>query len=237
MSEYTTGDMAKLCKITVRTVQYYDSRGILVPSALSEGGRRLYSEKDLKKLKLICCLRDLDLSISSIADILEADNSENVISAILQEQRTAIERNIQKQGESLKVINSFLAELKDCRSFSVDSINDIVTVMQNKERLKKVHIRMVIAGLMMDAIEIGTLLLWILKGIWFPFVLGMLAIAALGIWAFNYYYKNVSYICPECHKVFKASKREVFLSKHTPKARKLTCRHCCSKGWCVEIGD
>ena len=50
MSIYTTGEIAKLCGVTVRTVQYYDSRSILVPSALSEGGRRLYSEEDLKGL-------------------------------------------------------------------------------------------------------------------------------------------------------------------------------------------
>ena len=37
MSKYTTGEMAKLCGVTVRTVQYYDTRGILIPSALSEG--------------------------------------------------------------------------------------------------------------------------------------------------------------------------------------------------------
>lgn len=33
MSIYTTGEIAKLCGVTVRTVQYYDSRNILVPSA------------------------------------------------------------------------------------------------------------------------------------------------------------------------------------------------------------
>ena len=50
MAQYTTGELAKECGITVRTVQFYDQRGILVPSALTEGGRRLYSEEDLKKL-------------------------------------------------------------------------------------------------------------------------------------------------------------------------------------------
>ena len=53
MSHYTTGEIAKLCGVTIRTVQYYDSRGILVPSELSEGGRRLYSENDLKKMKIM----------------------------------------------------------------------------------------------------------------------------------------------------------------------------------------
>lgn len=54
MAYYTTGEIAKAAKVTVRTVQYYDRQGLLHPSALSEGGRRLYEEKDLTLLKLIC---------------------------------------------------------------------------------------------------------------------------------------------------------------------------------------
>ncbi len=52
MSKYTTGELAKLCGVTVRTVQYYDTRGILIPSEISEGGRRLYSDNDLKRMKI-----------------------------------------------------------------------------------------------------------------------------------------------------------------------------------------
>ena len=70
MSKYTTGDIAKLCGVTVRTVQYYDSRNLLVPSALSEGGRRLYSDQDLQRLKVICFLRDLDLPINTISALV-----------------------------------------------------------------------------------------------------------------------------------------------------------------------
>ena len=69
MSIYTTGEIAKLCGVTVRTVQYYDSRNILAPSALSEGGRRLYSEEDLKRLQMICFLREAGLSINSIFEL------------------------------------------------------------------------------------------------------------------------------------------------------------------------
>ena len=57
MSKYTTRELAKLCSVTVRTVQYYDTRGILIPSELSEGGRRLYSDDDLRRMKIICFLR------------------------------------------------------------------------------------------------------------------------------------------------------------------------------------
>lgn len=90
MSKYTTGEMAKLCNVTVRTVQYYDTRGILIPAELSEGGRRLYNDDDLKKLRLICYLKNIGLSLDSIADILTAENGKNVISTILQEQRAQL---------------------------------------------------------------------------------------------------------------------------------------------------
>ena len=33
MSKYTTGEIAKLCGVSVRTVQYYDERGILTPES------------------------------------------------------------------------------------------------------------------------------------------------------------------------------------------------------------
>ena len=74
MSKYTTGEIAKLCGVSVRTVQYYDERGILIPSELSEGGRRLYSEDDYKKLKIICFLRDAGISIKSIGELLSESN-------------------------------------------------------------------------------------------------------------------------------------------------------------------
>ena len=80
MSKYTTGELAKLCNVTVRTVQYYDKRGILIPTELSEGGRRLYSESDLQRLKVICFLREVDVPIDAISQLLEEEHPEKVIS-------------------------------------------------------------------------------------------------------------------------------------------------------------
>ena len=84
MSKYTTGEIAKLCGVSVRTVQYYDSRGILVPSELSEGGRRLYSEEDLKRMEIICFLRELDLPINTISQLLDEEHPEDVIDLFLE---------------------------------------------------------------------------------------------------------------------------------------------------------
>ena len=90
MSKYTTGELAKLCNVSVRTVQYYDTRNILVPSELSEGGRRLYSEEDLKRMKIICFLRDAGISINDIGKVLSEENTESVISILLNQQEEAL---------------------------------------------------------------------------------------------------------------------------------------------------
>ena len=104
MSKYTTGEIAKLCNVSVRTVQYYDTRGILVPTELSEGGRRLYTEDDLKKCKVICFLRDLDIPINSIAEILAEPNQSSVIGLLLQRQKQILKSEIESNEQKLQNI-------------------------------------------------------------------------------------------------------------------------------------
>ena len=131
MSKYTTGEMAKLCDVSVRTVQYYDSRKILVPSELSEGGRRLYSEDDLRKLKIICFLRSVDVPINSIAELFEEENPEKVIAILLEQQKKELTDELNERQEKLRVLERMERELKVMESFSIDSINDIAHIMKN----------------------------------------------------------------------------------------------------------
>ncbi len=100
MSKYTMGEIAKLCGVTVRTVQYYDTRGILVPSALSEGGRRLYSEDDLKRMKVICFLRELDIPINAISQILKEEHPEKVIELLIEQQESVLSDEISEKKKS-----------------------------------------------------------------------------------------------------------------------------------------
>lgn len=234
MSEYTTGEMAKLCKITVRTVQYYDSRNILVPSRISEGGRRLYSEDDLQKLKVICFLREIGFSINNIGELLSEENPENVISILLSQQQQTLKEEIFEKQSQLDVVEHLMRELKSVSNFSVKSITDIAHVMKNKRKLAKVRGITLAVGVVMDIIEVATLLLWITKGIWLPFAVGMAVCVIMGIVITKHYFDNVSYICPCCHKIFRPSIKESLFSQHTPKTRKLKCPNCGHKVFCVE---
>ena len=235
MSKYTTGEMAKLCSVSVRTVQYYDKRGILVPSELSEGGRRIYSEDDLQKLKIICFLRELDISINSISEILQEEKPQRIIQLLLEQQKQLLISEIGERQNKLKVLKKLSDSVKDDEDFSVKSIGDVAYHMKSKNKLTKARGVLLTIGIIIDIVEVATIVLWITTGMWLPFVIGMCICAIIGTWVSLYYMKRVAYICPECHEVFKPTKREIFFAAHNPKARKLRCTCCGHKGYCVEV--
>lgn len=234
MSKYTTGEMAKLCGVSVRTVQYYDTRGILTPSELSEGGRRLYSEDDLKRMKIICFLRDAGISINSIGELLSEANPGSVISVLLEQQEQTLSEEIKERQAKLEVLGGIRRALKSVSNFSIESIGDIAYQLENKKEMKRFHAILLITGIPFSIFQWGSIILWIMTGIWWPFILYGLLVIPYGIWVTRYYFSRVAYICPQCHEVFKPNLKEAFWARHTPTLRKLTCTHCGYKGFCVE---
>ena len=235
MSKYTTGEIAKLCGVTVRTVQYYDSRSILVPSELSEGGRRLYSDEDLKRMKVICFLRELDVPINAISQLLSEEDPGSVIDLLLDQQEKLLRGEIKERQEKLAKLEQLQREIRTVEHFSIESIGDIANIMENKKKLHRIRWTMLGVGLVAEAIEIGTALLWALEGIWWPFAfVGLPVVIGLSVWISWYYFKNVAYICPKCHENFNPRLKEAFWANHTPTTRKLTCPYCGHKGFCVE---
>ncbi len=234
MSQYTTGELAKACGVTVRTVQFYDQRGILIPSALTEGGRRLYSEDDLKRMKIICFLRDTGLSLDTIGKLLKEEDPGSVISIFLEQQEQVLQEEISERQEQMNRLEELKKEIKSNATFSIDSIGDIATIMENKKKLSAVHRNMLLTGLPVSILQWAAILLWIFKSIWWLFPVWVIVAIIYGVTISRYYYRSVAYICPQCHEVFKPAFKEMFWARHTPKTRKLTCVKCGHHGYCVE---
>lgn len=235
MSLYTTGEIAKLAGVSVRTVQFYDRKGILPPSQLSEGGRRLYSQEDLGKLQRICLWKTMGLSLEAIKGILESQNADKVLELLLEQQAKALEEDIQDRQQQLRSIRALEENLKSAEKIPVNSISDMEQLMKNKQKLRKVHGVMIALGILADLIQAAGLVLWIVKGIWQPFVICFAVAVVIGLLLTRYYYRNTEYLCPACGVRFRPGVKEFLFSKHTPKTRKLTCSHCGEKDYCVEV--
>ena len=232
---YTTGELAKLCGVSVRTVQYYDTRGILTPSTLSEGGRRLYSEGDLGQMRIICFLRDAGISINAIGELFAEEHPEKVIALLLEQQEIALKEEIAEGQRKLGIVESIRRELKGLPNFSVASIGDIAQMMKQNKKLKKMRLMMLLTGIPVTALQWVAIILWITNGLWWLFPIWLGVAISWGIYVSAYYFKHVAYIWPECHEVFRPRIKEAFWAYHTPKMRKLTCPHCGHRGMCVEI--
>lgn len=238
MSQYTTGEIAKLCGVTVRTVQYYDSRDILTPSELTEGGRRLYSEEDVKRLKVICMLRELGLSINVIGQLFKEEDPASVIDVLLGQQEQLLKEEIEQRQTQLGRIAELQRGLKSMEHFSIETIGDMAKVMENKKKMNRLYFTFLAIGIPVELVEIACIVLWIKTGIWWPFALWMLLIIPFIIWFIRYYHRKVAYICPQCHSTFRPGMKEFTFANHTLRTRKLTCTCCGHKGFCVETwGD
>ncbi len=237
MSEYTTGELAKLGNVSVRTLQFYDKKALLYPSTKTESGKRIYNDDDLKRLKLILLLKSLGLSLDAIAEILDSEDSSNILSLMLQQQEKVIKQQVAESKSQLKVIESIQRNLPDLENISLKTIDDIDTIMENKKSLRKVHRNLILIGIPLDIIEIGTLVYGIMTGHWLPFILGMIVVIAGASWLTIYYFNQTNYICPHCNYEFKPTFWKAFSSRHNSRARKLTCPNCGETNYCVEVYD
>jgi DNA-binding transcriptional MerR regulator len=67
------GELAKRAGLTVRTLHHYEQTGLLVPSARSEAGYRLYNLAAIQRLHMIKALSQAGLELATIKDYLDRD--------------------------------------------------------------------------------------------------------------------------------------------------------------------
>lgn len=67
----TVGEVAELAGVSVRTLHHYDELGLVVPSARSDAGYRLYDRADLERLQEVLVLRALGLSLAEVRAVLD----------------------------------------------------------------------------------------------------------------------------------------------------------------------
>jgi DNA-binding transcriptional MerR regulator len=66
---YSISDLAKEFALTTRTIRFYEDEGLLAPKRA--GTRRLYTERERVRIKLILRGKRLGLSLSEIRELLD----------------------------------------------------------------------------------------------------------------------------------------------------------------------
>ena len=234
MSNYTTGEMAKLCNVSVRTVQFYDTKGILHPSDLTEGGRRIYNDEDLRRFQLVCTLKAIGLSLKSIKSVLESELSGKILTILLDEQVELLSGEIDERQKQLEMINVIKENIREKAVVPEKTILGIENIMEkkNKDQSKK-KLRMTYIGVGVASVLGLLFMAWlVVSQIWWGLVV-YLSIAIISLLISAFHLKDFEFICPNCDNVFKPPLRRAFSSTGNNKVRWMTCPECGHQDWCV----
>ncbi|MDE6065179.1 MAG: MerR family transcriptional regulator, partial [Lachnospiraceae bacterium] len=68
----TIKEVSQLAGVSIRTLHYYDSIGLLTPANATESGYRLYDDTDLERLQQILLFRELQFPLKEIKEILDS---------------------------------------------------------------------------------------------------------------------------------------------------------------------
>ncbi|MFZ1871563.1 MAG: MerR family transcriptional regulator [Chania sp.] len=86
------GELARRSGITVRTLHYYDSIGLLIPSARSDAGYRLYNRADITRLHHIQALRRMGVTLAEVGALLA--RSGLALPAVIEQQIAMLDRQL-----------------------------------------------------------------------------------------------------------------------------------------------
>jgi DNA-binding transcriptional MerR regulator len=107
------GDFAKLGQVSVRTLRFYDERGLLKPRRIdAESGYRYYSIEQLPRLNRILALKDLGLSLEQIAGLLETDLPAEQLRGMLRLKHAELQQRIQDEQARLAQVEVRLQQIE-----------------------------------------------------------------------------------------------------------------------------
>lgn len=106
MKPLQVSQVAKLSKVTVRTLHHFDALGLVTPSARGANGYRLYSRADLERLQSVLFWRALGFPLEAIGRLLSEGAADRA--AALRTQRRHL---LQEQARLARLLNSVDAAL------------------------------------------------------------------------------------------------------------------------------
>lgn len=107
----STGDLARTCKTTVRTVRFYEESGLLDSLTRSEGGHRMFRGDAADRLQLIMDLREAGLSLQEVRELFELKASATDAPTAAAKMRAVLEARVATVHEKIAVLRRLRDEL------------------------------------------------------------------------------------------------------------------------------
>lgn len=108
--EYTVSNLAKLAGVSSRTLRYYDEINLLKPSRINSSGYRIYGQKEIDRLQQILFLRELEVDLETIIQIMNESNFDQ-LTALMDHQNKLIQKRA-RLDKLIETIDKTIAHQK-----------------------------------------------------------------------------------------------------------------------------
>jgi DNA-binding transcriptional MerR regulator len=120
---FRIGEFSRIARVSCRLLRHYDELGLLVPVRVDPAtGYRYYSAAQLPRLNRILVLRDLGLSLEQIGRALREDLPAAELRGMLLMRRAELEQQLEAQAQSLRQIESRLAQIESEGAAAADDV-------------------------------------------------------------------------------------------------------------------
>jgi DNA-binding transcriptional MerR regulator len=133
-STYTIGELAREFSISLRTLRFYEDKGLIRPQR--QGVNRIYGHRERHRLRLILLGKQVGFSLDQIAEMLEFYDLKDGRSSqlrlvlsrfhqhleVLRRQRTAIDTAIDELARTIIVIEDMLRARAEHDTAAVEGV-------------------------------------------------------------------------------------------------------------------
>ena len=111
---FKIGDFARLNKISIKTLRYYDEVGLLKPKKIdSQTGYRYYSATQLQRLNRVVALKDLGFSLNQIREMVDSELSTEILVLMLDQKKNEIIESINVEKMRLFKVETLINRIKE----------------------------------------------------------------------------------------------------------------------------
>ncbi|MCX4657169.1 MerR family transcriptional regulator [Streptomyces microflavus] len=113
------GEVAARTELSLRTIRHYEETGLVIPSARSQGGFRLYTETDIARLMVIRRMKPLGFTLDQMRDLLDATDRLDSDDALdTGERETLLERVRTYQQAAAEQVEKLRIQLERAEDFA-----------------------------------------------------------------------------------------------------------------------
>lgn len=235
MKQYQTGELADLCNVTVRTVQFYEKKGLLNArkSTITPHGRRLFDEESKETLQVILILKSFGFKLKDIQIIINEQVDLKVIRTMVSEREAEVEKEIKKLSQLQKEIKQYQNYISKSSIAPLNKLLNTHQIMKRNKYQNKISSSFIKKLLPIAFIQYGIIIFSILNKSWKPVVLNFPILMIFTNLLTYQHHQIREYLCPNCQCLFSPSFKRWVIAKHTPNTRKLECVKCKETNYCI----